>query len=51
MGESFGISAYHQGMGKITDLLKTHFSTRKFSSKPILQAVLDDTLVAGELSP
>ena len=38
-------------MGKITDLLKTRFSTRKFSSEPIPQAVLDDLLEAGRLSP
>jgi len=38
-------------MGKITDLLQTRFSTRKFSSVPIPQPVLDDILEAGRLSP
>lgn len=38
-------------MGKITDLLKTRCSTRKFLPIPIPQAVLDDILEAGRLSP
>lgn len=38
-------------MGKITELLNTRSSTRKFSSDPIPQAVLDDILEAGRLSP
>ena len=38
-------------MGKITDLLKTRSSTRRFSSRPIPQAILEDILEAGRLSP
>ncbi|HSV85222.1 MAG TPA: nitroreductase family protein [Levilinea sp.] len=38
-------------MGKITDLLKTRFSVRKFQPTPIPQAVLEDILEAGRLSP
>jgi len=38
-------------MEKITDLLKTRFSARKFSSMPIPQDVLDEILEAGPLSP
>ena len=42
---------YDEGMGKITELLKTRSSTRRFSSKPIPQTVLEDILEAGRLSP
>ena len=38
-------------MGKITDLLKTRASVRKFSPEPVPQAILDDILEAGRLSP
>jgi len=38
-------------MGKITDLLRTRSSTRKFQPAPIPQSVLDDILEAGRLSP
>lgn len=38
-------------MGKITELLRTRSSTRKFSTRPISKAVLEDILEAGRLSP
>jgi nitroreductase len=38
-------------MGKITELLKTRSSVRKFRSAPIPQPALDDILEAGRLSP
>ena len=38
-------------MGKITELLKTRFSTRRFLPTPIPASVLDDILEAGRLSP
>jgi nitroreductase len=38
-------------MGKITDLLKTRASVRKFQNLPVPQTVLDDILLAGRLSP
>ncbi len=38
-------------MGKITDLLKNRASVRKFQNRPVPQAVLDDILEAGRLSP
>ena len=38
-------------MGKITDLLRARTSIRKFQDKPVPQAVLEDILEAGRLSP
>jgi nitroreductase len=38
-------------MGKITELLKERSSVRKFQSRPVPQAVLNDILEAGRLSP
>ena len=38
-------------MGKITDLLKTRASVRKFLPTPIPQPLLDDILEAGRLAP
>ncbi len=38
-------------MGKIIEILKTRFSTRRFLPTPIPASVLDDILEAGRLSP
>jgi nitroreductase len=38
-------------MGKIVELLKTRFSTRRFLPTPIPGCVLDEILEAGRLSP
>ncbi len=38
-------------MGKITDLLNSRSSTRKFQKKPIPQEAIADILEAGRLSP
>ena len=38
-------------MGKIIELLKTRFSTRRFLPTPIPASVLEDILEAGRLSP
>ena len=38
-------------MGRVTELLKTRFSVRKFLATPVPQPVLDDILDAGRLSP
>lgn len=38
-------------MGKIVEILKTRFSTRRFLPTPIPEPVLEDILEAGRLSP